>query len=182
VVLSWHVDYWDRLGWKDPFGAKEFTARQRALSKARALKQIWTPMLCVDSKPVRGKQFGKAVEQARKRKPDYQAALSAKAGVEAKIVIKGKLPEKAELVAVLFQEQVTTKCTAGENKGKTLHEFFVARTMSKPLDLKAAFDKGVTVKFEMPKGSKPENLGVVFLLEDRATMTTLQSWWTPLAR
>jgi len=64
----------------------------------------------------------------------------------------------------------------------TLHEFLVARTMSKPLDLKTAFDKGVTVRFETPKGSKPENLGVVFLLEDRATMTTLQSWWTPLAR
>ena len=137
-------------------------------------------MLCVDNAPVRGKQFDTALRKAYKTKPLLQATLSAKPGVEANITLRGKRPKDVRLVAVLFQEKAVTKCTAGENKGKTLHELFVVRALSKPLDLDQAFDRGATVKFKTPEGVKPDNLGVAFLLERGAS--TLQAWWTPLAR
>jgi len=163
-VLSWHVDYWDRLGWKDPFGSKAFTDRQRRLSKARGLKNIWTPMICVDGQPLRSwKKFGAAFEEARKKKAAWSAELSAKKGVTATIRLKGdaELPENAELIAVLFQEEATTKCTAGENEGKTLVEYFVVRAVSKSLDRKKARgEKGVAVKLAALEWRRGETVRV----------------------
>ena len=136
-------------------------------------------MVWVDSKPYRGRRVSVAIKGAGGKPSAFRAVLSAKAGIEAKIALRGKAPEGAVLRAVLFQEKATTKCTAGENKGKTLHEIFVVRSLSKPLDLKAALDKGVAVKFEAPKDVKADNLGVAFLLEKGTK--TIESWWTPLA-
>ena len=184
MILAWHVDYWDRLGWKDPFGAKAHTKRQRDLSKARKLKNVWTPMLCVDGAPVRGDGFRDAFEDARVKESRFRAVIEAQAGVAARIRLEGKaeLPAKAELRAVLFQERATTACTAGENKGRTLEEYFVVRAVSDPLDCEAARKKGVTATFKAPEGVKPGNLGIAFLLEDPAAMKTIDCWWTPLGK
>src|SRR5258708_4284994 len=47
VVLSWHVDYWDNLGWKDTFSLPASSARQRAYGAARGDRQIYTPQVVV---------------------------------------------------------------------------------------------------------------------------------------
>ena len=148
-------------------------------------------MLCVDSVPLRGKgqakQFADAMAKSTRKAPRFRADVSAKAGdgvgIRAKITLRAldktyELPAKAELIAVLFQKKATTKCTAGENKGKTLHEIFIVRGVSKPLDLKAALGAGAEVRFAAPKGVKPADLGVAFLFEDRAKAQTIDCWWT----
>ena len=43
-MLCWHVDYWDYLGWKDPYGSKAFTERQRRYKKNLKLRVIGTPL------------------------------------------------------------------------------------------------------------------------------------------
>jgi hypothetical protein len=48
VALSWHIDYWDNLGWKDTFAQPAFTARQRAYSAARGDREIYTPQIVVN--------------------------------------------------------------------------------------------------------------------------------------
>lgn len=48
VALSWHIDYWDYLGWKDTFSQPTFTARQKAYSAARGDRDIYTPQLIVN--------------------------------------------------------------------------------------------------------------------------------------
>lgn len=50
VPLSEHVDYWNRLGWHDPFSSPRFSARQRAYGEAHALPNIYTPMMVVDGR------------------------------------------------------------------------------------------------------------------------------------
>ena len=161
MILSWHVDYWDYLGWKDPFGAKAFTARQRALAKARKLRNIWTPMICVDGTPLRGRGQARKMQDLvarRHAKPAaFEAKLAAKPGVEVTVQLRrlrkeAKLPARTEAIAVLFQEKATTNCTAGENKGKTLHELFVVRAVSKPLDLEALLDKGHNDEVQATQG------------------------------
>jgi hypothetical protein len=48
IVLTWSVDYWDYLGWKDTFAKPEFTDRQRAYDKRFGLQDVYTPQVIVD--------------------------------------------------------------------------------------------------------------------------------------
>src|SRR6266576_6091859 len=43
VPLAFHVDYWDRLGWRDPWANKSFSDRQRAYAKQWRSDSVYTP-------------------------------------------------------------------------------------------------------------------------------------------
>src|SRR5260370_18770785 len=50
IGVSEHVDYWDRLGWKDPFSTWEYTARQQEYTNKFKLDGVYTPQLVVDGR------------------------------------------------------------------------------------------------------------------------------------
>ena len=48
IALSEHVDYWNRLGWRDPFSSEQFTQRQSDYARAMGTAQIYTPQLVIN--------------------------------------------------------------------------------------------------------------------------------------
>jgi hypothetical protein len=192
VILSWHVDYWDYLGWKDPFGSKAFSLRQSRYARARSQKNRWTPQLVVNSTIVRkADAVLKIVKQEAVKKPRLKFEAEAKldkAGSVAATIRIGKLDKELEtardvgVVAVLFQRKVSTKCTAGENKGRTLVEYFSVLAALKPMPLAEAIEKGVKATFKAPTDAKASNLGVAILVEDGAKMQCIECWAIPVKK
>jgi hypothetical protein len=208
VVLCWHVDYWDRLGWKDPFGKKQWSERQEQYAKIKKLEVKGTPQFFIDGEVVPW------VKGAWQKIPG-QVAAGAKApatfGIDAKAEVRGgtvrvtfdltKLdaeyepPESALVHAYLVQKRAVTEVDAGENAGKTLHEPFIvlasARTIPLAKALEEYTDGEQTVKrnkhatassFALPEGLEAADVTVALLLEDPVTMTTLECWSIPVTK
>src|SRR3954465_8863933 len=57
VPLAFHVDYWDRLGWRDPFAAKEWTARQYQYSNGWKSESVYTPAFVLDGREWSGRSI-----------------------------------------------------------------------------------------------------------------------------
>jgi len=182
-VLAWHVDYWDYLGWKDPFAAPAYAARQKRYRATRKPKFFGTPMLFVNNTNTRGGDAFKAavareVKKKARLKIHATATRKPEGVIEATIKLEKldpelELPKNVAVIPILFQRAVKTRCTAGENKGKKLEEYFVVRQLLTPQAASLAAQKGVRVQFRAPKGVEAANLGVAILVEDRVRMAVL---------
>lgn len=180
VPLAWHVDYWDRLGWKDTFGSKKYTMRQKLYAAKHKARGLVTPQFVIDNNFSRklGASINEALKEAQKVDITCTATLD-KGAIEANINLKkttadGTVGPNFKVIPILFQRKATTHCKTGENKGKTLVEWFPVLEALAPTSVEDALAKGVTAKFTAPKGVKVDNLGVAVLVEDPRTLNTLE--------
>lgn len=180
VVLAWHVDYWDRLGWKDPFADEVYTARQRAYIKRLETRSLLTPQILVGNARVTKEWAKKITEGAEK---PARLTITAKLKVvEGELTAQIRLTEPPEdlpptvdVRAVLFQKKAVTKVTSGENEGKTLTEYFVVRKLCDPIAAIKALEGPQQVTLKLPEGVEKDNLGLAVLVEDSKTMETIEA-------
>jgi len=127
VALAFHVDYWDQLGWKDPFADAAWTKRQRQYSRSLRTTQIYTPQMVVDGgEHAVGSDRG-SVERlvgaaAKRARPKVELTRAAD-GLDLKVDGQGE----GEIWIVGYDPKHETKVARGENAGKTLAEFNVVR-------------------------------------------------------
>ena len=177
--MSWHVDYWDYLGWKDPFGSPEHTKRQKRYAK-RLMGRLYTPQLMVANQPKSTRAIAGVIERAAAEKPKIEIVATAartKDKITATIRLKQLDPklvldQDVGVVPILVEREATTMCKAGENKGKTLIENFNVLKALPPLSAKTALAKEVQVTFDAPKGRRA--LALVVLVEDGVLMKTYE--------
>jgi len=203
IVLSWHVDYWDYLGWKDPFASKTWTARQKAYGKALSTTRIYTPMVVVDGRThtPRTKGAWSTIESRgdEPRQVDVEIGVADGSGthsdririIEARITPSGdaSLPEGILAQAAIVEDGLVTKPPRGENAGVTLREGSVVRVLldGKPLPGPAAPDADgkklapcavpVTLRWHatLEPGWKLENLRAVVFLQDPETLAVVEA-------
>ncbi|MDB5242908.1 MAG: hypothetical protein JWP57_3533 [Spirosoma sp.] len=169
--LSFHVDYWNRLGWQDPFSSRQFTDRQRQYD--RALKtQTYTPQLVVN-----GRQN---VVGGQKTTIEHAIQAIQKQPASAFIGVDGRLSRNARQVTVtytlsaagpyrlnvaLVQKETRTAVKNGENGGRTLVSTNVVR------QFKTTEQPGTSgsVALPMPDGLQPDQTAVLVYVQRNDT-------------
>ena len=146
IVLSEHVDYWDRLGWRDPYSAHANTQRQEAYARGFGTKGPYTPEMVIDGvTEFVGNDASRAMEEIARAqsRPKIGVHLARTAsGVEVQIEPAAKA---AEVWLALADDSGTSQVTAGENTGRRLHHVAILRSLRKIGVVKrgAAFDRTV---------------------------------------
>jgi hypothetical protein len=170
VPLTFHVDYWDDLGWKDPFAAPGFTERQRRYVERGRLRSpegedglqgLYTPQMIVDGavhfsgrrRDVALKEIQKAAAGPAPIALDGQATVQGdQATVSVRLSSRGPeaFRQPLQLLVALAARSARTSVTRGENSGETLEEAAVVRALSAPARVTAAPAAPIAVVVDKP--------------------------------
>ena len=150
VPLALHVDYWDRLGWKDPFSSAAFTARQGDYAaRFGSAGRVYTPQMVVDGRTeFVGNDEGaarRAIEAAAKG-PKAFARLVPGADGNLRVTIAGATAG-ATVVLAVTEDPPASDVTRGENAGKKLAHVAVARELRVvgAVDARGRFDANASL-------------------------------------
>jgi hypothetical protein len=131
IALAYHVDYWDYIGWKDPFATPTNTQRQRGYSKAMGLWSIYTPQMVIDGR-LEGvgsrtseisDKIGRVSSMNLADRVSVPVTLQAAAGTLSIKVEGGAAPKGGDIWLVTYDDEKTTAIPRGENAGKTVTEY-----------------------------------------------------------
>jgi hypothetical protein len=177
VVLSEHVDYWNHIGWKDPYSSRFYSERQSTYAEDFGLDGPYTPQIVVDGtsqfvgsdSAAAAKAFGKALGTRKVAVKLSSLSVDAK-GLQAHVDVgpldaSFALPDAEVYVAVALN-RAESQVSAGENAGSKLTHVSVVRSLEKVGDIKTgqAFSKDVRLKLE--PGADPHNLRVIVFVQE----------------
>jgi hypothetical protein len=181
VPISLHVDYWDDLGWKEPFAQPQFSERQNWLVHLNGHKTAFTPHFFVSGAEVRDWRGELGDRLKRITAEPARASIS----VHAEATDLGAISVAASATAprsgaplalflVLTEDKLTSSVSAGENRGVTLSHDHVVRKWIGPIALSA--DR-VEFKQAVAAGSgwNPAQLGVAGFVQNLRTGQVLQA-------
>ncbi|MDF1620012.1 DUF1223 domain-containing protein [Pseudothioclava nitratireducens] len=125
IALALHVDYWDYLGWEDPFAQPAFTARQKAYARAKGERTIYTPQMIVNgAEALVGPEAEtlEALVTRSKAAPDHVgiAVSGMKGKYEIELWANPPLDHPAVVQIVRYAPEARVKILRGENAGLEL--------------------------------------------------------------
>ncbi len=186
IVLSEHVDYWNYLGWKDPFSAASYTARQQQYGSTFGKSGVYTPQMVVNGRA----EFVGSDERAARREIQRAAAAGPAAnvrlafrGVDAKKVVtlglsadalpKAPGNDSVEVWLAITESGLSVPVRAGENGGRTLTHVGVVRTLMPfgEIHPQEAFAK--EAKVTLHPGWKLEKLRAVMFVQEKNSKRVL---------
>jgi hypothetical protein len=186
IPLAYHVDYWDRLGWRDPFSSAAWTERQDGYARVLGVQNgPYTPQLVVNGEAelngTDGRRILGSIAAARRRTSPAAIAVTARLdgaarpvlAVEASVeMLQDVEARKLDLRIAVFENGMITEVKGGENGGRTLANDFVVRRLDTALSVepvKGARNEG-RLRLKLARGWKPGSLGVAALLQDPRSM------------
>jgi hypothetical protein len=127
VALAFHVDYWDRLGWKDRFASAAFTGRQAEQQASNGARFSYTPQVVVDGQD-RKDWPGLAAPLATRPAAPVEVVLARDGErVTATVAASARSPKRLAAYWAVTEQGHVSAVKAGENQGVTLHHDFVVR-------------------------------------------------------
>jgi hypothetical protein len=175
IVLSEHVDYWNRLGWSDPYSSEIFSARQQKYAAKLGVDDVYTPQAVVDGQLETvgsnaakvNKAIGKAAQQAKV--PLILTATQANGKIRVHVQWDGadKLHGQVSVYLALAQNEAQSHVQAGENSGRDLKHVAVVRQIAEvgTLAEKTPFSKDTTLTYNPQWGG----VRVVVFLQEKTS-------------
>jgi hypothetical protein len=164
LALSFHVDYWDDLGWRDRFALAESVKRQNLYARNLGRSSVYTPQLVVDghddSVGSDGKAVARALSETRDGVPVGVSVRDAEVLVE--IGAQPGVPP-SDVMLVAYLRHAVSAIGRGENAGRTLEEFNVVRNLRT-----LGVWKGQAQSFRVPVVSLPSDATDVAVLVQRS--------------
>jgi len=183
--LEEHVDYWDRLGWRDPFSSAAFSNSQSEYAvRAFRFGQIYTPQLIVDG----------AFEAVGSDKPNVRAAIASAAsrpaadvsvkaspvGDRAHIAVAVEIPalverkSTANILVAIVEDDLVTRVERGENRNRTLPHSAVVRSLTAVGSLSPDMSgRSFSVDLPLAREWRTARLRVVGFLQERDSLRIL---------
>jgi len=177
VALSFHVDYWNGLGWPDPFSAPAYTTRQEAYARALGGSGLYTPEMVVGGRDAFvGSDQSHAlasIEKALARPPaasiTLEASVEAGRTVAASYVVRGA-GTGALLHVAIAERGIVSHVARGENAGRTLQHENVVRafqTLRLPSTLRGR------VRIELPASADLRRSMLAAFVQEPSSMEIL---------
>lgn len=186
VALAFHVDYWNYLGWRDPYSKAEYSDRQRTASARNRARVVYTPQFLLNGKDYRRAMFVDDLDERVKavsRQP-AQAGIRLRldAANEGALYVTGKAwvtdPRSragAHAYLALYENNLSNPVTGGENRGKRLRHDFVVRQLAGPFSLGAGGEASFRQPFSLEGSWKPHDLHMSAFIQNESTGDVLQS-------
>ena len=180
VPISLHVDYWDYIGWKEPFAQPQFSERQSWLVHANGHKTVFTPHFFVSGTEVRdwrgdlSEELNRVIGQPARASIHIHAESSAGTLSVAASATAPTSADPLALFVALTEDKLTSSVSAGENRGVTLSHEHVVREWLGPIALNAGhvdFKQAVTARSNWNSGQ----LGIAGFVQDLRTGQVLQA-------
>ena len=168
IALSFHVDYWDRLGWKDPFSSKEYTQRQYKYSSALN-SSVYTPQLVINGESEMVGSDSKKINNTLKTA--WSQATNASISIDNFSIANGKaninytikgITNASMLNIALVEKKTMTSIRAGENGGATLKGTNVVRNFN---TISNAKDGTNSYSLNVPDDVEGKNMAVVIFIQ-----------------
>jgi hypothetical protein len=193
VTLAFHVDYWNYLGWPDPFSRAQFSERQRMASLRNRARVVYTPQLLLNGRDYRRgavfDDFGERLnalgrDPARARinlqmQTDGPAAL----GVTGTATVADAAARGGALAYLaLYENNLSNDVSAGENRGKRLRHDFVVRELAGPFAVDTGGEARLQHLFNLDPRWKSGDLHVAAFVQSERSGDVLQALASPACR
>ncbi len=171
-ALAFHVDYWDRLGWKDAFSDKKYTNRQQDYAGAFESNTVYTPQMVVNGTQEfvgsESKTAYSKIKEALQTSPKTEIVLTTAFNrdmdmVTVNFVLKGNYKE-TELNFALVERGIVREIGHGENGGKTLYHDNVVRAFKT-----IPSEKNGTQVLNLPENLITKNSSVIVYAQNKAS-------------
>lgn len=188
VPVALHVDYWDYIGWKDPYARQAHSARQRKMAKLARAAMVYTPQVMLQGRDFRrwgSTDFDHAVSKINAQPAKARISLSLhlprkdafEVEAAAELSVAAPSPDLALFLGA-YENKLVSEVKAGENRGKSLPHDYVVLQWAGPLEFKGGKLAGHHVLPLLPK-AVPRHSGVVAFVQNRATGEVLQALMLP---
>jgi len=172
IVLSEHVDYWNHIGWSDPFSSATYSQRQSAYGDRLRLESVYTPEMVVDGSNefvgTDSKEAAKVIERASSTRkiPLRISDLDVDGNLLKAHLETGTLPAKADVYLVVALNHAESQVAGGENSGRHLTHVAVARAFVKAGSANAGESYARDVSLKIDNKTDPSQLRVIAFIQE----------------